>query len=232
MNGPGRLDSKSPQPAAEGGGFGPSLGYLIIAALLVVGGIVYWMTLPSDESPAPAAPATPSVMSGAVSSSAVETSPAATSTAVPGVAGSAPQRVATREPAEHDADPTTDLRAYLNKGEAPPLGEVISRLNQAGVYTGIGAFNPPNTKPKLVGLAVPEDFVLPDGYVRHYQATDDGQPIEPILMFAPDRPALDAAGRPIAVPPNRIVPPELAPPGMPIRRIVIPPALAADKPAN
>ena len=74
------------------------------------------------------------------------------------------------------------------------MGEVIDRLHQAGVHGGLGAFSPPGTRPPLVGLAVPEDFVLPQGYVRHYQATDDGQRIEPILMFSPDRPALDAAG--------------------------------------
>ena len=66
------------------------------------------------------------------------------------------------------------------------MAEVIDRLHQAGVYGGLGAFSPPGTRPPLVGLAVPEDFVLPEGYVRHYQATDDGQRIEPILMFSPD----------------------------------------------
>ena len=69
---------------------------------------------------------------------------------------------------------------------------------------------------------MPDDFVLPEGYVRHYQATDDGRRIEPILMFSPDHPVLDADHRPIAVPANRVVPPELAPPGLPIRRIVVP----------
>ena len=63
----------------------------------------------------------------------------------------------------------------------------------------------------LVGLAVPEDFVLPEGYVRHYQATDDGQRIEAILMFAPDVQLLDEHGWAIAMPEDRIVPPELLP---------------------
>jgi len=80
-------------------------------------------------------------------------------------------------------------------------------------------------------LAVPEDFVLPEGYVRHHQATDDGQRIEPILMFAPDYQFFDAANRPLAIPKNRVVPPELAPPGMPMRRIVIPAPLDSARPA-
>jgi hypothetical protein len=130
-----------------------------------------------------------------------------------------PQIARTRDP---NGDQTPDLSDFVNAGERPSMGEVIDRLHQAGVYGGLGAFSPPGTRPPLVGLAVPEDFVLPPGYVRHYQSTDDGQSLEAILMFSPDRPPLDAANRPIAIPPDRVVPPELAPPGLPIRRIVIP----------
>ena len=100
--------------------------------------------------------------------------------------------------------------------------EVIQRLHQRGIYSGLGAFSPPGTSPPLVGLAVPEEFTLPPGYVRHHQATDDGQRIEAILMFAPDFHLFDANNRPIALPKNLVVPPELAPPGLPIRRVVIP----------
>ena len=41
-------------------------------------------------------------------------------------------------------------------------------------------------------------------------------------MFSPDYQFFDAANQPIAIPADRVVPPELAPPGLPIRRIVIP----------
>lgn len=124
--------------------------------------------------------------------------------------------------AEGDADPTRDLSFYLARGETPTMAEVIERLHQAGVYTGLGAFSPPGTRPPLVGLAVPEDFVLPPGYVRHYQATDDGQRIEPILMYSPDYQFVDANNQPIAIPKDRVVPPEHAPPGLPLRRIAVP----------
>ena len=50
----------------------------------------------------------------------------------------------------------------------------------------------------------------------------DDQRIEAILMFSPDYQFFDAAHRPIAIPPDRVVPPELAPQGLPIRRIVVP----------
>jgi len=132
--------------------------------------------------------------------------------------------VRTRAPGD---DQTPDITAFVNDGEEPTMAEVITRLHQAGVHTGLGAFSPPGTRPALVGLAVPEDFALPPGYVRHYQATDDGQRIEPILMFAPDARFFDADNRPVALPKDRVVPPELAPPGLPIRRIAIPPPIDA-----
>ena len=102
------------------------------------------------------------------------------------------------------------------------MNEVIDRLHQAGIRTGLGAFNPPGTRPPLIGLAVPEDFALPPGYLRHHQATDDGQRIEAILMFDPDHPPPVAAGRALATPAQRVVPAELAPPGLPIRLITLP----------
>lgn len=120
-----------------------------------------------------------------------------------------------------------DISNYIAPGEAPPMAEVISRLNQAGVHTGLGAFSPPGTSPPMVGLAVPDGFDLPEGYVRHFQATDDGQRIDPILMYSPDFEFLDAAGRPIRLPPDMVVPPNMAPPGLPIHLIKIPPPLTA-----
>ena len=116
-----------------------------------------------------------------------------------------------------------DLAAHVPPGTVPTMNEVIDRLHQAGIRTGLGAFNPPGTRPPLIGLAVPEDFALPPGYLRHHQATDDGQRIEAILMFDPDNPPPAAAGRPLATPAERVVPAELAPPGLPIRLISLPP---------
>ena len=133
-----------------------------------------------------------------------------------------PSASAEPEVREADSDPTSDLSSFVARGENLTMNEVIEYLHQLGIHTGLGAFSPPGTRPPLVGLAVPDDFVLPEGYVRHYQATDDGQRIEPILMFAPDHQIFDAANRPIELPTDRVVPPELAPPGFPIRRIVIP----------
>ena len=123
---------------------------------------------------------------------------------------------------EPSRDPA-DLAAYFQPGDAEPtMAELIEALNDAGVHEGIAAFNPPGTIPVLRGIAVPADFVVPPGYVRHHQVTDQGEDIEPILMFAPDVQFFDEDGRPIAIPEDRVVPPELAPPGLPIRPIDVP----------
>ena len=137
------------------------------------------------------------------------------------IAPSAPDPAVEAKPVRRDPD---DLANYVSPGDrAPTMNEVIDRLHEAGIRTGLGAFNPPGTSPPLIGLAVPEDFPLPEGYVRHYQATDDGQRIEPILMFSPDFDFRDASGRAIPLPDNLVVPPHLAPPGLPLRPIEIPP---------
>lgn len=192
------------------GGFG-------ITQLLVVAGIallcVLWLwsgsaTEPGDGA-APAATQTPAAGGRP-----------AWLAAFPGMS-SEPEQAPARAP-EGDADPTRDLKSYVPRGENPTMPEVIARLHERGIFSGLGAFAPPGTRPPLVGLAVPEDFDLPKGYVRHHQVTDDGQTIEAILMFAPDFQPVDANNQPVAMPKDRVVPPELAPPGLPRRRITIP----------
>jgi hypothetical protein len=88
--------------------------------------------------------------------------------------------------------------------------------------SGIALFPPPGTEPLKRGYVVPEDFELPPGYVRHYQTTDDGERVPAILMFHPDYRPLDGDGEPIALPADRIVPREMAPPGMPLEMLEVP----------
>jgi len=133
-----------------------------------------------------------------------------------------PARPAEPVAEEGTQDPTLDLSHYVPPGAKPTGAELIEALHEHGIYEGIGAFPPPGTDPPKVGLAVPEDFPLPEGYVRHHQSTDDGQAIEPILMFSPDYEFFDENGQPIPIPEDRVVPPHLAPPGLPIRDIEIP----------
>ena len=108
------------------------------------------------------------------------------------------------------------------------MAQYIQALHDAGIHEGIGAFNPPGTSPPLEGLEVPDDYELPDGYVRHYQSTDDGQPIRPILMYSPDYEFTDENGNVMQIPEDRVVRPENAPPGLPIQPVKIPPPAHRD----
>src|SRR5262249_56369736 len=65
--------------------------------------------------------------------------------------------------------------------------------------TGMRVFPPPGTKPIKRGIVVPDDFELPPGFVRHYQATDDGHRPPPIPTFSPDYDWADAQGNPLAL---------------------------------
>jgi len=230
MAGPRHPGPKRATPAGGKRPWRPSWFYLVVALGILAAGV--WL-LQSGPPVADAggtargaermAAAPASRVTGAPSSPAAAPPDTAASSvvhALPAAAGiRAPEVSRVRDP---NGDLTPDISDYVNKGERPTMAEVIDRLHQAGVTGGLAAFSPPGTRPPLIGLAVPEDFPLPEGYVRHYQATDDGQRIEPILMFSPDHEFVDAANRPVAIPKDRVVPPELAPPGLPIRRIVIP----------
>jgi hypothetical protein len=203
----------------------------LLAVAIAIGAPLGWLLSSRDgqrdaAEPSPSAAAAPSP----ASVRATRPAPTATSTAAAPVPAAAtppaalPRAVAGLDPVAgpHEGDLTPDLSDYLNRGETPTMAEVIARLHAAGVTSGLGAFQPPGTRPPLVGLAVPDDFELPPGYVRHYQTTDDGQRLEPILMFSPDTPWYDAAGQRLQLPAHRVVPMEMAPPGLPIRRIVVP----------
>lgn len=230
MTGPARDDDSGDGP------WRPSPVFLAAAAALVAiavaAGIAMTGSAPSSpptstpvaEAPGASAPGPAGAWSASAPRPAASWARVSVAAADTGAgtapAASAPRRIPRVRGVNED--PSPDLRDYINDGEVPTMAEVIQRLHDAGVHTGLGAFNPPGTRPPLVGLAVPEDFPLPEGYVRHYQATDDGQRIEPILMFAPDHVFYDAAGQPIAIPKDRVVPPEMAPSGLPIRRIVVP----------
>ena len=115
--------------------------------------------------------------------------------------------------------------AAAAEGARPELDarDVIPYLRSRGETTGIAAFEPPGTDPPKAGIVVPDDFPLPEGYVRHYQADDDGNQLPAILMFHPDYEFVDEGGTPVALPESRVVPPELAPSGLPIRMLDVPP---------
>jgi hypothetical protein len=235
MAGPRPPCPKRAVPAGARRPWRPSWVWLLIALGILAAGISLLAFPPSVADAGGAATRASVSTSGATRAGSVTSAARAPSVGAPSTAAStvpfalrpptpvaaAPARDISRV-RDPNGDLTPDISDFVNKGEQPTMAEVIDRLQQAGVTGGLAAFSPPGTRPPLIGLAVPEDFVLPEGYVRHYQATDDGQRIEPILMFSPDHAFVDAANRPIEIPKDRVVPPELAPPGLPIRRVVIP----------
>ena len=142
-----------------------------------------------------------------------------------------------RAPAEPDARPPAPspprvrpVRARASAPPSPPSAPPAeARREEPGPSgaeppepSGIELFPPRGTDPPKIGIVVPEGFELPEGYVRHYQATDDGQPLPPILMFHPDYDWIDENGEHVEVSEDGVVPPELAPPGMPIEMLELP----------
>jgi len=123
-----------------------------------------------------------------------------------------------REPEEEEPVLVDDVEV-VEPNDAPALEPVESPY---GVPGGIAAFPPMGTQPLLKGIIVPDDYEVPEGFVKHYQVTDDGETMLPILMFHPDYELLDADGNAIPLPSNRVVPQELAPEGLPIEFLELP----------
>jgi hypothetical protein len=144
-----------------------------------------------------------------------------------------PSRAAST-PEQWTTAPTPELWTAARTGPTPemqpdaPAAEESLALTDASAseqppegQQGIPGFPSMNTKPVKPGLAIPEDFVLPPGYVRHHQF-HAGRLLAPVLRFHPDYQPVDAHGAPVPIPEDRFVPPELAPPGLPIEYIELP----------
>lgn len=181
-----------------------------VVALAVVAAIVAIRFAPERPGTAPAQTRADDLAPRPVAD-APATRPTAAAPGAP-VVHVVPRRSVESEP----PTPTSD-------GEPPPEKEPpMFEFAPAGVKSGVALFPPPGTKPLKRGIVVPDDFALPPGYVRHYQTTDDGKQLPPVLMFHPDYQPVDEHGRPVPVPKDGVVPPELAPPGLPIRMLDVP----------
>jgi hypothetical protein len=132
------------------------------------------------------------------------------------------------EPSEEVAD---DVEVFPPADEPPPPDPAEEAkapyFPQPVPYTGptgIELFPPMGTKQAREGLIVPEDFPLPEGYVRHHQVSEDGQLLPAILMVHPDYQIFDETGAVVADRNNPVVPPEYAPEGLPIQMLELPEA--------
>jgi len=147
----------------------------------------------------------------------------------------APPAAAAVEPSDPTAEPSGELsdvpqpRAPVQEAYPPPSPDEAASAEPEpdaeaapAVPSGIGLFPPPGTDPIKVGIVVPDDYELPEGYLSHHQVMDDGRELPPILLFHPDFELLDETGHQIPLPLDHVVPPELAPPGMPVELLVVP----------
>jgi len=123
-----------------------------------------------------------------------------------------------------DRSQPQNVEAALRAAMEEAAAEAAARAAEGGEGepAGIELFPPHGTNPPKSGIVVPDDFELPPGYLRHNQTTDDGQALRPILMFHPDFVMLDETGAEIELPEDRVVTPDLAPPGLPIEMLEVP----------
>lgn len=120
--------------------------------------------------------------------------------------------------------PRDESSVHASDEEAPGIDarDYIAALRAGGETGGLAAFSPPGTRPPRTGVVVPDDYVLPEGFARHYQTTDDGRRLAPILTLAPEYELVDDTGSPVPLTDDHIVPPEFAPPDLPVRMLEIP----------
>lgn len=175
----------------------------------------------------------PPQASAGYSSRGHEQAPRAPERGAPQSPQGAPPRLAERQ--AEAAGPTP--HASIDEQEAPsapeaaggPEGWASEGQDRAEKErTGVAVFPAPGTKRIKPGIIVPDDFPLPPGYVRHFQATDKGRMLQAILMFHPDYKPQNADGSPIPLSEDRVVPPEMAPPGLPIEILEVPKDAYAD----
>lgn len=185
------------------GGKGPWIGLVTVLAFGLLTLIGWLIFVPSVEAPLPPPAVSEPQQSPAPEPAAVAARPALRPPPQPTSAtpSAAPQPPPDSEPSESPAMAPSDV--------------------PSGGKSGLALFQP-GIKPIRKGIVVPENFPLPPGYVRHYQSMDDGRELPAILMFHPDYKPVDANGQPVALPESRIVPPELAPPGLPIQMLQVP----------
>jgi hypothetical protein len=192
--------------------------WLLVGALGLLAALVVFVLRPAtprqDDSGRGERHAAAPPASGAADARQADARAPAAPTRPQGGARPVPRRATARDAV---AAAGTNVPAADQAGDAD-----ADRAADAGEPSGIALFPPPGTNPPKPGIIVPDDFELPPGYVRHYQATDDGQRLPAILMFHPDYEWVDEHGARIAVPADHIVPPELAPPGLPIRILAVP----------
>jgi hypothetical protein len=203
----------------------PPSTWLIAAALAAVVGIVaarFWGMDGKSPSAQPQVAAAPQEQARPVV--ATQRPPLATSRRVREPAASNGTTSSAARYAEYvrQRQSTTPENERTPKEIEELIQAMIDAARASGDATGVAAFPPHGTDRIKVGLVVPDDYALPQGFVRYHQVTDDGRRIEPILAFSPDYDFVDSNGQPVPLPDDGVVPPEMAPADMPQRTLEVP----------
>ena len=209
---------------------GVALAVPVVATVLAVAII----RRSSDEPATAAPPLVARAEAGATASLAATSDAGAGRTRPVPVASGAPARVVPRrvagtEPVGLGASPVPQPQKPRRDIDA---ASAIQALRDEGIHDGIAAFGLPGSNPPKSGILVPEEFELPEGYVRHYQSTDDGEQLPAILMFHPDYEFVDEHGNVMKLPADGIVPPEMAPPGIDVDQVLSVPERKAGEPVR
>jgi hypothetical protein len=207
---------------------------VLLAAIVVPSVFAALLFLRSEDQPAPTLVVAPRERAAAVTESAGTSgrdggSGAAEKAAVRTGTNPAPpvrRAVVRRQPNWDVVGTSSNLERSAEAGEEkrPEMEarDFIAALRERGETAGLAAFSPPGTRPPRSGVIVPADYDLPEGFARHYQTTDEGRQLVPILVVAPGYEIVDDAGDPVALMDDRIVPPEYAPPDLPVQMLEVP----------
>jgi hypothetical protein len=201
---------------------------LAVPVVLTVAAVVFIRRTPGLEARAP----------GPAVAADVETEPAVASVAsAPAVptAMRSPERVVPRRVAVPLVEDAAGSAVTATPAPEKPRREIdaadaIVALREEGIHDGIAAFGIPGSHPPKAGIVVPEEFELPEGYVRHYQSTDDGEQLPAILMFHPDYEFVNEAGEVVKLPEDGVVRPEMAPPGIDTKQVLVVPERKGGEP--
>jgi hypothetical protein len=201
---------------------------LVVAAACVVALLIAIVAVSRREPAVDGPPLVVSAQSTDVAPKKVVRAPSTPSRELP-VASTSPPPSPTSPPMKTSPPRPSTVHDSDDRAFEGLVRDAYEHLTGHGNGEGIAAFPPKGTNPVKTGLVVPDDYQLPEGYVRYYQTTDEGQRLEAILMFSPDYDFVDASGNKIELPATGIVPPEMAPPGLPIRMLEIPADPAATR---
>ena len=210
----------------------PSRAYWMIALAIVAPIVLTIVTVVLiRRAPGPEARVSgPAVVAAVETETALGSAAPAAPTAMRSPERVVPRRVAAPPVQDRAGTDATPVPAPEKPRREIDAADAIVALREEGIHDGIAAFGIPGSHPPKAGIIVPEELELPEGYVRHYQSTDDGEELPAILMFHPDYEFVNEAGEVVKLPEDGVVRPEMAPPGIDTSQVLVVPERKGGEP--